>query len=169
MHKQHVAHRYERFFCASPTYEFFFARDISILNVMMDGSMYPDGWHPCDRDQMRDNFLAPAKRFSRTERPPKYYFIDFGLSRRYDSEDKAPPLELPIRGGDKTVPEFQKDVHKPCNPFPTDIYYAGNLIRLGVMKVNMHFILCSQFLIIARTGIQRFQFHATFDIGHGPG
>jgi hypothetical protein len=136
MHKQHVAHRYELFFCASSTYEFFSARDISILNVMMDGSMYPDSWHPCDRDQMRDNFLVPAKRFSRSERPPKYYFIDFGLSRRYDPEDKA-PLEVPIRGGDKTVPEFQKDIHKPRNPFLTDIYYAGNLIRLGVMKVSM--------------------------------
>jgi hypothetical protein len=59
MHKQHVAHRYELFFCASSTYEFFSARDISILNVMMDGSMYPDSWHPCDGDQMRDNFLGP--------------------------------------------------------------------------------------------------------------
>jgi len=116
IHEQHVAHR-----------------DISMLNVLMDGSMYPDGWHPCDSDQMRDNPRVRAKYFSRTERPPKYFFIDFGLSRRYDPKDKA-PLELPIRGGDKSVPEFQHNVHLPCNPFPTDIYYVGNLIREGVLK-----------------------------------
>jgi hypothetical protein len=86
----------------------------------------------------------------KSERPLKYYFIDFGLSRWYDSEDKV-PLEVPIRGGDKTVAEFQKGIHKPCNPFLTDIYYAGNLIRLGVKKVSRLFILlCFQFLIARR-------------------
>jgi hypothetical protein len=123
------------FVCLSFTYEPEFCRDISVLNVLMDGSMYPDGWHPCDDDQMRDNFLVPAKRFSRTERPPKYFFIDFGIARRYDPKDKT-PLELPIRGGDKSVPEFQQNMRTPCNPFPTDIYYAGNLIREEVMQVS---------------------------------
>jgi hypothetical protein len=102
---------------------------------MMDGSMYLDAWHPSDEDRMRDNLLASAKCLSRAERPPKYYFIDFGISRRYDPEDKA-PLELPIRGGDKSVPEFMEDINVPRNPFQTDIYYAGNLIREGLMKVS---------------------------------
>jgi len=97
--------------------------------------MYPDGWHPCNNDQMRDPFHITAKHFSRTERPPKYYFIDFGISRRYDPEDKA-PLEPPIRGGDKSVPEFMEDINVPRNPFQTDIYYAGNLIREGVLMVS---------------------------------
>jgi hypothetical protein len=97
---------------------------------MMDGSMYLDAWHPSNEDRMRDNLLASAKCLSRAERPPKYYFIDFGISRRYDPEDKA-PLELPIRGGDKSVPEFMEDINVPRNPFQTDIYYAGNLIREG--------------------------------------
>jgi len=101
----------------------------------MDGSMYPDGWHPCETDYMRDNVCVRARHFSRTERPPKYYFIDFGISRRYDPEDKA-PLEPPIRGGDKTVPEFMEDIDIPRNPFQTDIYYVGNLIVSGVMKVS---------------------------------
>jgi hypothetical protein len=97
--------------------------------------MYPDGWHPCNRRHMRDNFRLLAKHFSRSERPPKYYFIDFGISRRYDPEDKA-PLELPIRGGDKTVPEFMDDINLPRNPFQTDIYYVGNLIREAVINVS---------------------------------
>ncbi|KAL1945818.1 hypothetical protein VTO73DRAFT_1820 [Trametes versicolor] len=65
----------------------------------------------------------------------KYYFIDFGLSRRYDPMD-GPPREHPIRGGDKSVPEFQPGVWKGelLDPFPTDIYYLGNLIRMDIMK-----------------------------------
>lgn len=69
----------------------------------------------------------------------KYYFIDFGLSRRYEPMD-GPPREHPIRGGDKSVPEFQPGVWKGelLDPFPTDIYYLGNMIRMDIMKVRHH-------------------------------
>jgi len=115
MHKHHVAHR-----------------DISILNFMMDGSMYPNSWHPCHDERDRFDFSVEAKHYTRSQDPPRYYLIDFGLSRRYDPKD-GPPLEPPIFGGDKSVPEFRKSV-APCNPFSTDIYYAGNFIRQGLMK-----------------------------------
>jgi hypothetical protein len=98
---------------------------------MMDGPMFPDGWHLCD-DTYDCNFNKQTRTFTRLQRPPKYYFIDFGISRRYDPED-GPPLEPPILGGDKSVPEFKRPI--PCNPFPTDIYYMGNFIREGIMKV----------------------------------
>lgn len=32
--------------------------------------------------------------------------------------------------------EFMEDISVPRNPFQTDIYYAGNLIISGVMKVS---------------------------------
>jgi len=98
---------------------------------MMDGSMFPDGWHPT-MDQWKRDFQGDARYLTRLRRPPKYYLIDFGLSRRYNPAN-GPPLEPPINGGDKTVPEFQGSI-SPCNPFPTDIYYAGNFIRVAVMK-----------------------------------
>jgi len=98
-----------------------------VLNIMMDGSiMYPNSFHPFRQDKKPD-FSGFATYHTRTRRPPKYYFTDFGISRRYNPED-LPPLEDPIWGGDKTVPEFQKS-NDPCNPFPTDVYYLGNLIR----------------------------------------
>jgi hypothetical protein len=109
-------------------------RDISDLNVMMDGAMYPNSWHPCNNDLDRFDPSLPAKHHTRSECPPKYYFIDFGLSRRYDPKD-GPPLEPIIRGGDKSVPEFQNS-NAPCNPFPTDIYYMGNFIRQQVLQVG---------------------------------
>ena len=111
-----------------------FHRDISDLNVMMDGAMYPHSWHPRIDDLDRFDLSVPAKHFTRSECPPKYYFIDFGLSRRYDPKD-GPPLEPIIRGGDKSVPEFQNS-NAPCNPFPTDIYYLGNFIREEVLQVG---------------------------------
>lgn len=89
MHAHHVAHR-----------------DIMLRNVMLDPkAMFPDMYHPRRRNQKRD-FTGPAKHFTRTERATKYYYVDFGLSRKYNPED-GPPRELPILGGDKTVPEFQ--------------------------------------------------------------
>jgi serine/threonine protein kinase len=115
MHKHHVAHR-----------------DISVLNVMMDGSMFPEGWHFCQDVRDRQDPSKMAKHGTRTQCSPKYYLAGLGLSRRYDPTNGS-PLERPIYGDDMTVPEFQKSTG-PCNPFPTDIYYAGNLVQEGIFK-----------------------------------
>ncbi|KAF9814683.1 hypothetical protein IEO21_04978 [Rhodonia placenta] len=104
-------------------------RDIMELNVMMDPNpMFPDSFHPINQDRKR-NFSGLARRFTRTERPTTYLYVDYGHARKYDPAD-GPPAELPLLGGDKSVPEFQNDGYdNPYNPFPTDIYYLGNLIR----------------------------------------
>ncbi|KIJ07481.1 hypothetical protein PAXINDRAFT_173467 [Paxillus involutus ATCC 200175] len=123
MHKKHVAHR-----------------DCMRLNIMMDGEiLYDEPFHPLRPKQKRD-LTGFASRRTRTERPPKYLFIDFGISRRYDASTKD-PLEDPIWGGDKTVPEFQHS-DEPRNPFPTDVYYLGNMIREDFMtgKVGFDFM-----------------------------
>jgi hypothetical protein len=108
-------------------------------NVMMDASdMYPDGFHPVWQDRSRD-FKGKVKHYTRTQKPPKYYFVDFGLSRRYDPAN-GPPLERPIVGGDKSVPEFQggKEFER-SDPFATDVYYIGNLIREDIFQVSFIF------------------------------
>ncbi|EGO25701.1 hypothetical protein SERLADRAFT_415172 [Serpula lacrymans var. lacrymans S7.9] len=124
IHQQHVAHR-----------------DCMGLNIMMDATpLYIDPYHPQDLDMRRD-FNGTARYFTRTRRPLKYFFIDFGISRRYAADNSA-PLEYPIWGGDKTVPEFQKS-DDACNPFPTDIYYLGNMIRENFLltKRGLEFML----------------------------
>jgi hypothetical protein len=96
---------------------------------MFDPSkMYPKGFHPAKIDRSR-NFKRTAKAYTRTQRPPCYYFIDLGLSRQYLSRDA---LDEPLRGGDKSAPEHQSG--RRCNPFQTDIYYIGNLVRQEFMK-----------------------------------
>lgn len=108
------------------------------MNIMMDPvPLYPNLYHPFKRHKTMD-LKRRAKHYSRTSRPTRYFIIDFGLSRQYDPAD-GPPLEYPIWGGDKTVPEFQVS-DEACDPFPTDIYYLGNMIRLNFLQVCFKFI-----------------------------
>ena len=92
--------------------------------------MYPNGFHPIQINRRRD-FRGRAKRFTRTSRPTRYYLIDSGLSRQYISGNA---LDQPIRGGDESAPEYR--VGNLCNPFHTDIYYLGNLLREHFSKVR---------------------------------
>ncbi|KAH7889055.1 hypothetical protein F5I97DRAFT_1935427 [Phlebopus sp. FC_14] len=120
MHKHRVAHR-----------------DCMSLNIMMDARhLYIDAFHPV-YPIMKRNFSGFARYKTRTQRPPKYFFIDFGISRRYDASVKH-PLEDPIWGGDKTVPEFQNS-NEPRDPFPTDVYYIGNVIREDFLLTSLGF------------------------------
>ena len=118
------------------------------LNIMMDPNpMFPDLYHPATRNRSRDWKSYRPKYYTRTARPTKYYLIDFGLSRKYDPEERE-PLQIPILGGDKTVPEFQGDgVYRPWNPFPTDIYYIGNMIREEFLQVSDSFSVIGLLLI----------------------
>ncbi|KAJ7282659.1 hypothetical protein C8J57DRAFT_1499628 [Mycena rebaudengoi] len=111
MHSNHVAHR-----------------DCNANNIMMDGGpLFPRGFHPDIHHHKRTpSGLSNARHYTRTQRPIKYYFTDFGLTRRYGPEETS-PLEEVIEGGDRTVPEFEEIFM--CDPFPTDIYYLGNMIK----------------------------------------
>jgi hypothetical protein len=97
---------------------------------MLDPSgMYLNGFHPVKIDRKRD-LKGRATAYTRTERPPRYILIDFGLSRQYTTREV---LDEPLRGGDKSAPEHQSQ--RLCNPFYTDIYYIGNLVRDEFIKV----------------------------------
>ncbi|KAI0248430.1 kinase-like domain-containing protein [Lactifluus subvellereus] len=112
MHQRNVAHR-----------------DCTANNIMLDPSgMYPKGYHPTQINRRLD-FKGRAKRYTRTDRPPRYYLIDFGLSRRYPSRNVS---DEPLRGGDRSAPEHNRGGW--CNPFCTDIYYLGNLVRNSFMR-----------------------------------
>lgn len=101
---------------------------------MMDPRpLYPELYHFVSISKKRD-MSGTAKNYTRTRKPVRYYFIDFGLSRRYNPA-KGPPLSRPIWGADRTVPEFHKSL-EPCDPFPTDVYYLGNVIRTVFLDVR---------------------------------
>jgi hypothetical protein len=77
------------------------------------------------------NFNSTARAYTRTQRPPFYYLINFGLSRQYTSRDV---MDEPLSGGDKSAPEHR--LQRSCNPFQTDIYYIGNLVRYEFIEVR---------------------------------
>lgn len=110
--------------------------DCMWMNIMMDAKdIYIEPYHPV-KPHMKRDFSGNACHRTRTQRPPKYYIIDFGLSLQYDANDET-PLEYPVLGGDKTVPEFQNNMDVPLNPFPTDVYYLGNMIREQFLDVSV--------------------------------
>ncbi|KAI0745180.1 kinase-like domain-containing protein [Earliella scabrosa] len=116
MHQHRVAHR-----------------DIHYRNTMMDPlPIVSEVYHPILDAWNYDGTNRRVHYFLRTGNPTKYYFIDFGISRRY-SEDCTSPREPIIMGGDRSVPEF-KHSNDPCDPFPTDIYYLGNLLREDLLE-----------------------------------
>ncbi|KIJ57330.1 hypothetical protein M422DRAFT_219243, partial [Sphaerobolus stellatus SS14] len=111
-------------------------RDLHAGNIMMDASeLYPEGFHPIDIIRSRDYKGKAKQYFTRSEKRPKYYIIDFGISEQYNSISSV--SDFPIMGGDKSVPEFQGEGrYKKQNPFPTDIYYIGNLIQTDFLDVS---------------------------------
>ena len=112
------------------------------LNILMDPNpILPDLFHFSAKYKTRD-FKRYIHPYTRTARPVKYYWTDFGLSRRY-SPDDTDPLEVPIFGGDRSVPEFQRDPYAPRNPFRTDVYFVGNLIREDFLPVGKAFFVLS--------------------------
>jgi hypothetical protein len=112
--------------------------DCKYNNIMADVlPLYESPPHPFRIRKTRDYSAEAQTCSTRTRTPVKYYFVDFGLSRRYNPED-GPPLELPRWGGDKSVPEFLA-ADTPCDPFPVDVYCLGNVIRQSFIEVRSLF------------------------------
>lgn len=136
MHEEHTAHRCVLVMSTLPPNALPHANsDCMLLNIMYDPKpMYPNLFHPASTLRSPD-YKSIARHTTRTASPVKYYFIDFGLSRRYNPDD-GPPREHPILGGDKSVPEFRNWGGTLPDPFPTDIYYLGSMMRTWIMGVS---------------------------------
>ena len=132
MHERNVAHRWACILADGMCFLRPF-RDCIMNNVMFDPSeIYLRGFHHT-RMNRRCAFNAKAKRFRRTQRSPRYYLFISGLSRHYTSRDD---FDKPLRDGDDTASTRQGET--PCNPFRTDIYHLGNLVRHEFMRVRFN-------------------------------
>ncbi|EIW62120.1 uncharacterized protein TRAVEDRAFT_144504 [Trametes versicolor FP-101664 SS1] len=107
-------------------------RDCAYKNIMMDAAaMFPKGFHPMNEFSLPDNSdMAPI--LHRIDVPVKYYFIDFGISTRFAS-DQRPRLVLGTLGLDDEVPELSDSV--PYDPFKTDVFIIGNLLRQQFLQI----------------------------------
>ncbi len=107
--------------------------DIQLANVMMHPfPLLSDIPHPTHPRRSYD-FRRKVKHSTRTERPTRYYIIDFGLSRSFSPGQRLiAPTNI---GGDRTVPEYL-DPSGLSNPFPIDVYHLGNMIKTHFVRVS---------------------------------
>ncbi|KAI0274579.1 hypothetical protein BGY98DRAFT_992687 [Russula aff. rugulosa BPL654] len=124
MHERNVAHRW---YVLSEILQ-----GLHTNNVMFDPSeIYPRGFHHTRKKNRRYAFNTKAKRFIRTKRSPRYYLLISGLSRHYTSRED---LEEPRRPRDGNDTAYKCQGETPRNPFRTDIYHLGNLVRHEFMR-----------------------------------
>ena len=106
--------------------------------------MFPKGFHSQKNLRTKDA-RGIALFFTRTQQLTRYIIIDFGMLSRYDPSDVS-PREVGLIRGDKTVPEFLKG--QPYHdPYKTDIYYVGNLVRTEFMQVRSSLLLTVLFTL----------------------
>ena len=91
--------------------------------------LYPNGFLPAKAV----TFKGAVKAYTRMRLPPRYYFVGLDLSVEYPSRDT---LDEPWRGRDDSAPEHQSG--RRCNPFHTDIYYIGKLVRKEFMEARSY-------------------------------
>ncbi|KAH9886277.1 kinase-like domain-containing protein [Cubamyces lactineus] len=115
LHKHRIAHR-----------------DIAAANVMMDATpIYPDGYHPVRLHRAPDA-IHDANPLSRMDHPVKYFYVDYGLSVRF--QEGAVPLVRGKVGRDTDIPEMSSE--EPYDAFKADIYALGNLFD---KEIAQHF------------------------------
>lgn len=100
---------------------------------MMDAAaLYPAGFHPIQQDWSPD-YTTSARVLPRTTSNVKYYFTDFGISRRFEADDDN-RLVVGNKGLDQTLPELSDTVH--YDPFKADIYFLGNVFKERFLQVG---------------------------------
>ncbi|KAG5649896.1 hypothetical protein H0H81_001567 [Sphagnurus paluster] len=91
----------------------------------MDGSeLIPQGFHFSDPETYDGIHEWTEWRERGSVKSLRYYFIDFGLSRRYTTNENV--KDVGTWGQDKSFPERSATI--PYDPFKTDIYQLGNFI-----------------------------------------
>lgn len=115
LHEHHIAHR-----------------DPHSQNIMLDPQhMYPTGFYTgvAHHAHRTPDFVGRAQAFTRTQRPSKYYWIDYGLA-----VSAAPDALVPyVRGGDKSIPETRQLVSE-ANSYKIDVWVMGHLLQKHLVR-----------------------------------
>lgn len=107
-------------------------RDCTSENIMMDASaIFPNGHHPVRRSAT-PNGIHVAHPLPRIDHSVKYYFIDFGISARFELGE--PTAVVGAIGRDKELPELSDDV--PYNAMQADIFILGNMYKKDLLEVS---------------------------------
>jgi len=144
------------------------AHGVAHRNPRLDGDAivydpnlcYPEGFHPI-MTKVNRCFTSEAFRYSRTEKPVTYYFIDFRTAKHYHTHPTPPTAhhrtqqgtrtkrvrefvgeskvrDYPLLWGNNFAPEFRRP-EKKCNPFKVDVYLLGVEISRRFLEVCNYF------------------------------
>ena len=126
--------------------------DCAAENILMDApNLYDNGWHPMNTWLARNGIddLCPSRK--RSEAEIKYYFIDFGLSTQFASEER----ERLVSGELGRIQAPEQISGLSYDPFKLDIYYLGHVYQANI--VDVCFLSLSSFFsaLSSSTGVQK--------------
>lgn len=93
--------------------------------MMESSKIFPDGYH-FRMNFRKPDLSGPARFYTRTQRPPKYFLIDFGMSLQYEDGHDPPP-----------EPSMVEDEVQMQTPFQADVRLVGEIVREIFMDVSL--------------------------------
>ncbi|KZW01198.1 hypothetical protein EXIGLDRAFT_666480 [Exidia glandulosa HHB12029] len=101
--------------------------DIGRRNIVMDGlHLYKEAHHPASPVRVPQGHRhARHRERYQSDRPIRYYYIDFDSSVRFEAWEQRQPVRR-RRAAVKSVPEEASD--EPCDPFALDVYCLGTIL-----------------------------------------
>ncbi|KAG9111069.1 hypothetical protein FRC07_008113, partial [Ceratobasidium sp. 392] len=107
--------------------------DIASPNIMMDAHpLYDEPFHPFRQFRSLDGKRPLYPRYLRSQRPVRYYYIDFGYAKWFRREDE-PRMVVGWRAREQT-PEQVEGL--PYDPFRADVFQLGAIIRRDLIPVR---------------------------------
>ncbi|QRV87122.1 kinase domain protein [Ceratobasidium sp. AG-Ba] len=107
--------------------------DIAPANIMMDKSpLYDQPSHPYHQHLTLDAKRPLYPKYSRSQKPVRYYYIDFGYAVWF--KDSTTPREITGAVGKEIAPEQVREV--TYDPFKVDIYQLGAILRRDLIPVR---------------------------------
>ncbi|KAG8724770.1 hypothetical protein FRC09_014406 [Ceratobasidium sp. 395] len=99
--------------------------DIAPANIMVDKHpLYDEPFHPFHQKFSLDARRRIWPKYNRSQRPVRYYYIDFGYAKWFQNPTHA-RLVIGVHARE-AAPEQQ---FGPYNPFKADVYQLGALLR----------------------------------------
>jgi hypothetical protein len=93
--------------------------------------LYTEPFHPFFQTRALDGKTPLYPAYLRSQRPVRYYFIDFGYSKRFKEGEERKVIGWKAR---EQTPEQAEGI--PYDPFLADIYQLGAIIRRDLIPVS---------------------------------
>ncbi|KAG9094028.1 hypothetical protein FRC06_011262 [Ceratobasidium sp. 370] len=107
--------------------------DIAPSNIMMDKHpLYDEPFHPYYQDFALDARRPVWPKYLRSQKPVRYYFIDFGYAKWF--HDPTTPRTLVGARAREAAPEQISG--NPYDPFKGDVYQLGAVLRRDLIPVG---------------------------------